>query len=53
MVTNYSDFVKQSNVKRKGENYDMKELFKNPLIHREITGDQIFIPLDTKRLWGR
>ncbi|WP_209125158.1 hypothetical protein [Alkalihalobacillus sp. BA299] len=51
MVTNYTVFV-PTEVKRKQEKYNMEELFKNPLIHRQISGDEIYIPLDTKRLWG-
>lgn len=52
MVTNYSAFV-SNKVKRKEEKYDINELFKNPLIHRQINGDEVYIPLDTNRLWGR
>jgi hypothetical protein len=27
--------------------------FNNPLIHREIKGDKVYVPLDLERLWGR
>lgn len=30
----------------------LNERFKNPLIHRQIHGDEIYTPLDISRLWG-
>jgi hypothetical protein len=26
--------------------------FERPLLHRQIKGDAVYIPLDTERLWG-
>jgi hypothetical protein len=51
MVTNYEVFVPVQ-VRHKQKEYDIEKLFKNPLIHRQIKGDTVYIPLDTKRLWG-
>lgn len=51
MDTNYSAIV-SNHVKRKEEKYNMNELFKKPLIHRQIKGEKVYIPLDPKRLWG-
>ncbi|WP_198510343.1 hypothetical protein [Bacillus solitudinis] len=36
----------------KQEKYDVKDLFKNPIFHREIHGDKVYIPLNKERLWG-
>ncbi|WP_167553191.1 hypothetical protein [Evansella clarkii] len=52
MITNYSVMI-QNEVRRGQEKYDVNDLFKNPLIHREISGEKVYIPLDTKRLWQK
>lgn len=31
---------------------DITNLFENPLIHRQIKGNVVFVPLDVNRLWG-
>lgn len=51
MITNYTNFIPVKGIYKK-ELFDLNDLFKNPLIHREINGDKIYKPLDTKRLWG-
>ncbi|MDQ0252732.1 hypothetical protein J2S74_000104 [Evansella vedderi] len=51
MITNYSEFVPiKKNYKQ--EKVNLEDLFKKPLIHRQIKGDEIYTPLDPKRLWG-
>lgn len=50
-MTDYEAFIVKK-VRKKHETYNMDALFKKPLIHRQILGDKVFIPLDTKRLWG-
>lgn len=34
------------------ENY-LDESFTNPIIHKEIHGDKIYVPLDLNRVWNR
>ncbi|ARK29666.1 hypothetical protein [Halalkalibacter krulwichiae] len=51
MLTNYEFFV-PVRVRHKQKEFDVEQLFNNPLIHRQIKGDKVYIPLDTKRLWG-
>ncbi|WP_156906481.1 hypothetical protein [Alteribacter aurantiacus] len=49
----YYDELKRIDVKRKEEILDVDALFNNPLIHREIKGNQVFKSLDIKRLWNK
>lgn len=37
--------------REKQKNEVMDKLFERPLIHREIHGNKVFVPLDVKRLW--
>ncbi len=48
---NFENIIKKQ-VRGKQENYDINELFKNPILHRQIHGEIIYIPLDIERLWG-
>ena len=51
MIINNETFIPKKKI-HKESIYDMNQLFKNPLIHRQITGDEIYVPLNTKKLWG-
>ena len=31
----------------------LNQSFENPIIHREIHGDRVFVPLDLNRIWNR
>jgi len=32
---------------------DLDQYFVNPIIHRQIQGDKIYVPLDLKRAWSK
>jgi hypothetical protein len=32
---------------------NLDQYFSNPIIHREIHGDKVYVPLDLKRIWNR
>lgn len=51
MNINYP-FLIQREVRKKQEKYDINNLFERPLIHRQIAGEEVYVPLDKKRLWG-
>lgn len=31
----------------------LDQSFANPIIHREIHGDKVYVPLDLNRVWNR
>ncbi|KKB34277.1 hypothetical protein [Bacillus thermotolerans] len=41
-----------STVRRKEEGYTIEQ-FSNPLIHRQIHGNEVYVPLDLQKLWGK
>ncbi|WP_197276423.1 hypothetical protein [Bacillus sp. JCM 19034] len=47
----YDKVITYTTVRAKQEKYYVKELFKNPILHREIHGDQVYIPLNKERFW--
>lgn len=51
MITNYEYFLPKQ-VRHRQESYDINALFKKPLLHRQIKGEEVYVPLDTNRLWG-
>ncbi|WP_165763686.1 hypothetical protein [Halalkalibacter urbisdiaboli] len=36
----------------KQEKYYVKDLFENPILHRQIQGDKVYTPLNKERFWG-
>lgn len=36
----------------KQERYQVKDLFHNPILHRQIHGDKVYIPLNKERFWA-
>ncbi len=51
-MIHYNEGKNFSKRNKKKEEISLKELFKNPIIHKEIHGDKVFTPLDPSRLWG-
>ncbi|WP_171038229.1 hypothetical protein [Aquibacillus sediminis] len=49
---NYWDIVYgiDTRARLKGKEEE-KNYFENPLVHRQINGDEIYVPLDINRLW--
>lgn len=39
-------------VKRKKQIDDLDKYFSNPIIHRQIHGNEVYVPLDLGRIWG-
>lgn len=37
---------------KKSENHSLMHYFKKPIIHREIHGDRIHVPLRIDRIWN-
>lgn len=35
------------------ENENLDHYFKTPIIHREIHGDKVYVPLNLDRVWNR
>jgi hypothetical protein len=35
----------------KQEKYYVKDLFENPIFHRQINGDKVYIPLNKEKFW--
>lgn len=40
-------------IARHKENRQEIEQFWNPLIHKQIHGSEVYVPLDLQRLWNR
>ncbi|CAI9396092.1 hypothetical protein KIS4809_4028 [Bacillus sp. ZZV12-4809] len=38
---------------KKEEGLSLDQCFSHPIIHREIRGDKVFVPLDLKRIWNQ
>ncbi|UAL53092.1 hypothetical protein [Metabacillus dongyingensis] len=39
--------------RRKNQMYYLENSFKNPIVHREINGDKIYVPLNMERVWNQ
>ncbi|PLS07986.1 hypothetical protein [Neobacillus cucumis] len=37
---------------KKREKHILEENFENPIIHKEIQGDRVFVPLNIERVWN-
>ncbi|MBU8908131.1 hypothetical protein [Desertibacillus haloalkaliphilus] len=52
---NYEKLIVPTVIRKKGDHFNLEEmskLFEKPLLHRQVHGDEVYVPLDTKRLWG-
>lgn len=36
----------------KSEERTLEDYFRNPIIHREISGERIYVPLNINRIWN-
>lgn len=53
MGFNYWDIVYGVDTRARPRNSEKgRNSFERPLIHQQITGNKVYVPLDTKRLWG-
>lgn len=43
----------KSRARRKELMDSLEKSFANPIIHREIHGDKVYVPLDLNRIWNR
>lgn len=54
---NFSDVEyllgKRVRVARRELKDSLVERFKNPIVHKEIHGDKVYIPLDLNRIWDK
>ena len=52
MHKNYTEIVLGSNPRARHKNFydSLEERFKNPIIHKEIHGDKVYVPLDLSRV---
>ncbi|WP_274854648.1 hypothetical protein [Bacillus methanolicus] len=39
--------------RHKKESNDLDRYFLNPIIHRQIHGDKVYVPLNLDRIWNR
>lgn len=55
MSMNHIERVLGAEVRAKHKEYfyNLDEHFKNPIIHKEIHGDKVYVPLDLNRIWGK
>ncbi|CAI9394549.1 hypothetical protein BACSP_03781 [Bacillus sp. T2.9-1] len=44
------DFIR---ARHKKEGLSLDQCFSNPIIHREIHGNKVFVLLDLKRIWNQ
>lgn len=54
----YKDYIEivlgsKPRARRKNIYESLERSFKNPIIHKEIHGDKIYVPLDLNRIWNR
>jgi hypothetical protein len=50
-VVQYQEGLFEVSSNRRGkEEKSMEELFKRPILHRQINGDKVYVPLDLVRL---
>jgi hypothetical protein len=42
--------IEASNKRRAREEKSLEELFKRPILHRQINGNEVYVPLDLVRL---
>ncbi|MCM3761355.1 hypothetical protein M3212_11230 [Alkalihalobacillus oceani] len=43
---------KQAAERRKQLEKELKSQFKNPIIHKAIKSDEVYVPLKVEKLWG-
>jgi hypothetical protein len=55
MYKDYNEFTlgPKPRARHKEINKMMNECFENPIIHREIQGDKIYVPLNLSRIWSK
>ncbi|MFE3835376.1 hypothetical protein ACFXOW_23130 [Bacillus subtilis] len=55
MHKDYSEMVLGPKPRARQKNFfvSLEESFKNPIIHKEIHGDKVYVPLDLSRIWDR
>ncbi|RKJ35970.1 hypothetical protein D7X33_38280 [Butyricicoccus sp. 1XD8-22] len=46
-------FGAKRRAKRKEEFDRLDQFFENPIIHREIHGDKIYVPLNLEKVWNQ
>jgi hypothetical protein len=37
---------------KKSENHSFLQYFKNPIIHKQIHGEHVYVPLNIQRVWN-
>jgi hypothetical protein len=37
---------------KSSENKNLEKYFENPIIHKEIQGDKVYVPLNLNRVWN-
>ncbi|WP_180271288.1 hypothetical protein [Fredinandcohnia onubensis] len=55
MDKDYSEMVLGQKPRARQKNFfgNLEGSFKNPIIHREIHGEKVYVPLDLSRIWDR
>jgi len=54
MYKDYSEIILGTKLRaRHKELQSLEQSFTNPIIHKEIQGDKVYVPLDLSRIWDR
>ncbi len=55
MYKDYSEMVLGPKPRARQKNFfgSLEDSFKNPIIHKEIHRDKVYVPLDLSRVWDR
>ncbi len=55
MYKNYREFIFGPKPRARQKNFyeNLERSFKNPIIHKEIHGDKVYVPLDLSKIWDR
>ncbi|MCM3676645.1 hypothetical protein M3699_23060 [Peribacillus simplex] len=49
----FKNFLEINQARHKTEGLSLETCFSHLIIHKEIHGDKVFVPLDLKRIWNR
>lgn len=55
MGKDYNEMVLGQKPRARQKNFfgSLEESFKNPIIHKEIHGEKVYVPLNLSRIWNR
>ncbi len=54
MYKDYSEIILGTKLRARHKELEkLEQSFTNPIIHREIHGEKVYVPLDLSRIWDR